>query len=127
MSPEGIGVAIALLVITALWVAAPLLNRELRSANQLTTVQRQRLAAHYERVLTNIRDLDEDFGLHKLDEEVYRAERERWIERGIQILVEIDNSGLKVDTPRQTNAEIDKSVDDEIERAVSAYRKNAKA
>lgn len=133
MSMEGLGVALAIMVITVLWIASPLLSRDLRHAGAFGSIQRQRerLSGHYDRVLTNIRDLDEDFALGKLNPEDYQVERERWMDRGIQVLIEMDHSGLVVSAPAgdvsgpRTRAEVDASIDDQIERAVAEYRKRA--
>jgi len=53
------------------------------------------------------------------------------MERGIQVLIEMDHSGLVVSAPAgdmsgpRTRAEVDASIDDQIERAVAEYRKQA--
>jgi hypothetical protein len=115
MSPEGIVITLALLIITALWVGAPLLRRETPRLSDDALLHKQRLQAYYERVLTNIRDLDEDHATGKISTATYEVEREVWVERGIQLLKALDSLGGQASATGET-------VDDEIEAAIAAYR-----
>ena len=80
-------------------------------------LQRERAARYYERVLTNIRDLDEDFSTGKISEEAYRAEREVWLERGIRLLRAMDQLERE-DADADGAAEIERAIDE----ALAAYR-----
>ena len=60
------------------------------SDDPLLEKQRERLLIYYERVLRNIRDLDEDHALGKIDEDEYTREREEWAQRGVQVLQALD-------------------------------------
>ena len=129
MSVEGLVVVLTVLIVVVLWVAAPLLNRKPRrvQANGAAQRQRDRLLTHYERLLTNIRDLDEDYATGKIQTADYEQERERWVQNGVQILVALDNLEGSAARPASDNAGIDEAVDAAIEAAVAAYRRGAKA
>ncbi len=122
MSLEGLVITLTLLVIVGLWNAAPLLQSR-RKGDAASTQQRDRLLAHYERVLTNIRDLDEDEATGKIQSEAYAGEREQLGLRGIQILMALDALGGKTPVQAENEAEVERSVDHQIEAAVAAYRK----
>ncbi len=133
MSAEGLVLTLTILVVAALWVAAPLLRG--RSGEErltgLSQKQHDRLSMHYERILTNIRDLDEDFATGKIQQEDYEPEREKWVQRGIQILMALDEHDLEggkaTPAPAATTnaADVDEAVDNEIEAAIAAYRNKA--
>ncbi|MCS6870644.1 MAG: hypothetical protein RML95_07475 [Anaerolineae bacterium] len=122
MSFETLGLSFALIVVVILWIAAPLLRRKPRFAEQADAVLVERLQQHYERVLTALRDLEEDYSLGKLDQARYAAERERWITQGVEVLAELDRVGALSATD-QTVGELDAAIDRQIEQAVAAYRK----
>ena len=125
MSFEGLIIALTLLIVLVLWNAAPLL-RSRRQTDTESTQQRERLLVHYERVLNNIRDLDEDRATGKIQPDDYAQDREQLVQRGIQILLALDALGSP--TPAapavetRPGAEIERSVDQRIEAAVAAYR-----
>jgi len=120
MSIEGLVVALALLMGAALWVGAPLLRRQPPKLSG--SRQQERLLMYYERVLTNIRDLDEDHATGKLNTADYEVEREQWILRGVEILKALDNLH---DVPAANEAAVEETIDDEIEAAIAAYRRTA--
>jgi hypothetical protein len=122
MSPEGLVIALALLIIVGLCIGAPLLRRESPrlSDDALAQKQRDRLLAYYERVLTNIRDLEEDHATGKLQTTEYEVEREAWVQRGIQILKALDN--IQAIPAAADEAAVEETIDDEIEAAIAAYR-----
>lgn len=128
MSLEGWIITLTLLIIVGLWNITPLLQRK-QGANASTQKQYERLLTHYERVLNNIRDLDEDHATGKIQIEDYAQEREEWVQRGIQVLMAFDELGYKTPAlPRveaKTGAEIERTVDRQIEAAVAAYRKKS--
>ncbi len=124
MSVEGLVVIITLLIVVGLWVGAPLLSRKPRRVQINSAAQRDRLLTHYERLLTNIRDLDEDFATGKIQPADYQQERERWVQNGVQILMALDNLNGAA-RPAADGAGIDEAVDAEIEAAVAAYRRGA--
>lgn len=124
MSIEGLIIALALLILVALWVSAPLLRRgsPRLSDDALMHKQQERLLVYYERVLTNIRDLDEDHATGKMRTADYDVEREQWVQRGIEILKALDSVGVRVVPAPKDEAAVEEAIDDEIEAAIAAYR-----
>jgi len=150
MSVEGLVVTVTLMVIVILWVGAPLLKRGMvqqkqhkASAGESGQKQLDRLLTDYERVLNNLRDLDEDHATGKIQPETYTQERETLVQRGVQFLMAIDKlegahkparhekhakpEVVPVATPAAHLDSADGNVDDAIEAAILARRKKAKS
>jgi hypothetical protein len=134
MSLGGLAIALTMLVIVILWVVAPLLDRRRPAAPdaQAAERQRERLLVNYERTLRNIRDLEEDYATGKIQPEDYQAEREQWVQRGIQLLMamdrldQLDSRTKLVAASVLRPGEADRTVDEAIEAAVAARRKQRK-
>lgn len=118
MSVPGLLIALALSLIAMAIVARPLLRpaRPERAAVSSHREQRDRIETYYERVLTNIRDLDEDFATGKISAGDYRDEREVWAERGLRLLRVQDQLANARDVGGAER------IDRAIEEAVAAYR-----
>lgn len=114
------GLIIALLMLVALLVVtfSPLLRRPTRSGDALFTRERERALAYYERVLTNIRDLDEDHATGKIAASEYHTEREYWADRGVRVLKLLDE--LDANRHLVDNTEDDAVIDAAIEEAITA-------
>ena len=125
MSILGLLVSLLLALIAIAIVAQPLLGaaRNRRDIDSVDEVQRERVASYYERVLTNIRDLDEDLATGKISEADHGREREVWVARGISLLRLLD----QLDAERATAGEAKdaEAIDRAIEAAVAAYRDSA--
>jgi hypothetical protein len=119
MSIEGLLVSLVVVVIVGLWIAAPLLRRE--TAQSVADLKRQqsteRWQIYYERTLRNIRDLDEDHTMGKINTEDYELDRELWVQRGMAALQRLDELDDTLD-----ESATDEAIDDSIESAVAAYR-----
>lgn len=131
MSVGGLIFFLLLLAVTAALVAVPLLKRDSdQTADSLhIQKQRERLLIYYERVLTNLRDLDEDHMTGKMPDEAYNAEREEWMLRGIQVLralEDLDDHSI-IPTAVHDEAGVDEAIDDAIEAAIAARRKAARS
>ena len=130
MSDAGLIFGLIVLLATLVWIGRPLLSREGEgiSDDAVQQKQRERLLLIYERVLTNIRDLDEDYTTGKMQTADYETEREAWVQRGIQVLKALDGLDAHAAAkPAVTSAEaIDQSIDDEIEQAIARYREKAR-
>jgi cytochrome c-type biogenesis protein CcmI len=114
MSIPGLLIALVLSLIALAIVLHPLL-RPARREPTVESGRRQqldRLEIYYERVLTNIRDLDEDNSTGKINEDDYRTEREVWVQRGIRLLRALD----------QLEGEDAEGIERAIKEAVAAYR-----
>ncbi len=128
MSILGLIISLALFLIAILVVAHPFLRpRKTSEKDDLQLqVQRDHVGVYYERVLTNIRDLDEDYATGKIDEADYRDEREVWAHRGIRLLRVRDGLDARQSLVTGSDAEAGK-IDEAIEAAISAYREGAEA
>ncbi|MBC7810846.1 MAG: c-type cytochrome biogenesis protein CcmI [Burkholderiales bacterium] len=113
MSTAGWFIALVLVAVVVLLITAPLLGRR-SLVKRDDTLQRDQLVAVYERVLNNLRDLDEDFSTGKIQPEDYEQEREMWIQRGVQVLKALDAFAPEATEPT--------SVDDEIEARIAERR-----
>lgn len=125
MSIEGLVISLTLLLITALWIAVPLINRRLRAAADEAAKQRTELLTDYDRLLDNLRDLDEDFAIGKLPASNYETEREPLVQRGIELLMALDQLDARTGHSA-TDESVDQVVDKAIEKAVRDYRKQAR-
>lgn len=128
MSLPGLFMGLVILIGILLFVLSPLA----RPADAGTPVdlliekQRERLLMVYERVLGNIRDLDEDLTTNKMSEADYATERELWVQRGIQVLKSLDTLKTKqILTTSSVAEDIDRAIDNRIEAAIAAYRAKA--
>ncbi|MCY4145441.1 MAG: c-type cytochrome biogenesis protein CcmI [Chloroflexi bacterium] len=88
MSLAGLSAALFLTLLALIIVAYPLLRRH--EATGIHPSSRRDLETEYQRALTNIRDLDEDFATGKLSAQSYHEEREAWAQRGIELLRQLD-------------------------------------
>ena len=128
MSLTGLVMGLVIFVGVLLFVVTPLIGRSGTDTpvDILLEKQRERLLIVYERVLGNIRDLDEDLSTNKMSEADYGAERELWVQRGIQVLKTLDALNAKEMLTYSPVAEdIDRAIDKRIEAAVEAYRSKA--
>ena len=120
MSTGGIAVGLFLVVIVALWALSPWIRRPGSSIEEAERdMQFEHLRILYERVLTNIRDLDEDYSTGKIGKTAYETDREMWVERGVQVLRALDEQDAEF---ASTVADAAAEDEDAIESAVAAYR-----
>jgi hypothetical protein len=127
MSNEGLLAAAVLTALTLIIVGLPLLGKARRKPeNTLVDKQRERLLVYYERVLRNIRDLDEDYALGKIDRLEYEGERELWAGRGAQVLKALDTLADQpmIAATSAEDAAVDSAIDDAIEAAVRDARRS---
>ena len=126
MSIAGLLISLLLAAIATAIVARPLLKRSRRGGQQQDASRqhkREQLRSYYERVLTNIRDLDEDFSTGKLSAADHQEEREVWLGRGILLLRALDELDKKQNLA--SSASDAERIDRAIEAAVTAYRETA--
>jgi hypothetical protein len=129
MSLEGVILSFVLLLIVVGLIGAPLLRQGGVRSGSLASRQKQqeRLLVYYERVLTNLRDLDEDYVTGKMPEEDYHLEREDWVQRGIQVLKALDTlhatSLISADIADETS--LDEAIDAAIEDAIQQFRQQS--
>lgn len=124
MSIAGLVISIVLLFAVVLVTAYPLIQTPRRPNRSNGGIQEQtdRVQAYYARVLTNIRDLDEDLSTGKISEADYQEEREVWVHRGIRLL----RVQAQLDAQRSLADSADaERIDRAIEAAVIAFREDA--
>lgn len=124
MSIAGLVISMVLLFAVVLVTAYPLIQSPRRTNQSNDGIQEQtdRAQAYYARVLTNIRDLDEDLSTGKISEADYREEREVWVHRGIRLL----RVQAQLDAQRNLADSADaERIDRAIEAAVIAFREDA--
>lgn len=124
MSIAGLVISIILLFAVVLVTAYPLIQSPRRPNQSNGGIQEQtdRVQAYYARVLTNIRDLDEDLSTGKISEADYQEEREVWVHRGIRLL----RVQAQLDAQRGLADSADaERIDRAIEAAVIAFREDA--
>ncbi|MGB7338651.1 MAG: hypothetical protein WBC91_07150 [Phototrophicaceae bacterium] len=120
MSIFGLITAVVLLLVTLAYIVLPLLQRETVDADVFRNKQRERALAYYERVLRNVRDLDDDLATDKISQEEYTLERERWMGRGVELLRMLDNLDEAHNLTEQLQvAANDADIDAAIEAAIN--------
>jgi hypothetical protein len=113
---------LALAVVVAVYVAAPFTARS-RVITALEESPREKLLTERNTVLTAMRDLDFDFQTGKLLEADYRAMREKYAARGVEILRELDALPESDRGPQTAGRRQKTAATDEIEAAVQARRR----
>jgi len=113
MSLEGLIASLVLTAVALVIVLRPLFSNTTEEMS--ITRQRARAEAYYERVVQNIRDLDDDFATGKIAAEEHQAEREQWVQRGSVVLKLLDEMDQ---TPLTSASADDAAIDAAIEQAV---------
>lgn len=132
MSSTGMILSIVLVAAALFFVFWPFLRRSSADAAEAARLRKahDELLTSYERVLSSIRDLDEDFQIGKLDAETHQREREFWTERGVALLKEIEADIARSGGPRRkmtgSDGKADQALDSAIEEAILAYRSSVK-
>lgn len=132
MSIGGLIVAFVLALVVLMFVVSPLLARRSAASDALegdvlSSRQRDRLLAYYDRVLRNLQDLDEDNALGKIEPSLYERDRALWVERGVQALKALDSVNEQLGTADSTDtATLDQAIDDAIEAAVRRAKQGAR-
>ncbi len=117
-------IGLALAVVVAAYIARPFVarSRALPPGESL----RDQLLAERDALYVAIRDLDFDFQTGKLMEADYRAVRERYVARGVEILKQLDAMNVQPQTVPGRGSATDRgpaTAVDDIEAAVQARRK----
>jgi len=112
-------IGLALVVLVAVYIAQPLILKT-RVKTAAPESPRDKLLAERDTLYATIRDLDLDFHTGKLVEADYRAMREAYAARGVEILKELDAMNVG---PQEAKSKRQKAVADDIEAAVQARRK----
>lgn len=119
MSLVGLVAAILIFFILLIVTIVPFLFNENDAALSFRNKQRERALAYYERVLTNIRDLDDDLATDKINHAEYELEREKWMSRGVELLAMLDELDKQQNIVNNLDANAsDAQIDDAIEAAI---------
>jgi hypothetical protein len=124
---SGTIVSVVILLVGLAWLAWPLVRRNAGTGAADVTKQKEReaLVTAYERILTTIRDLDEDQQIGKLPQDVYAIERAHWAAQGAAVLQALEKLGGYKPPKRAQVAPsaADTALDEAIETAISRYVK----
>jgi NADH pyrophosphatase NudC (nudix superfamily) len=107
---------LAILILVAIYLYAPFMERRARRVTE-EEHELSALMAERDRVINSLQELDFDFKLGKIPDEDYPAQRTSLLQKGADILRQIDTIAP------QTTAEPD--VDVRIEKAIAARRADA--
>jgi hypothetical protein len=121
MSINGLVISIALTLVVLAYVLLPVIWRHRRTESEFISKQRERALAYYERVLKNVRDLDDDYTTGKIDEAEYQTERDVWMNRGVHLLKMLDELDEEHNIVADTSAD-DADIDEAIEVAIRQAR-----
>ena len=129
MSTAGIIASLVILVAGLVYVFYPMFVRIERLGLLAQTQKgRDELLARYERVISIIRDLDEDNATGKINADEYQAERALWSQRGVEVLKALEAAGVNISDTKHSlsngndaDKDADSTLDDDIEEAISKY------
>ena len=110
-------IGLAMLIAVAAFVAQPLVVRS--RALPSSESPRDKLLAERDALYVSLRDLDFDFQTGKLLEVDYRAAREQYVVRGVEILKQLDAAEVRPQTADRRS----QMAGDQAEAAIQARRK----
>ena len=116
MQLTAILVSLALLILVAVYLYAPFIQKRARRVTE-EEHELSALLAERDRVVNSLQELDFDYKLGKIPEEDYPAQRASLLQSGANILRKIDTIA-----PEPASAQ---DVDARIERAIAAHRADA--
>ena len=116
MQLTAILVFLALLILVAVYLYAPFIQKRARRVTE-EEHELSALLAERDRVVNSLQELDFDYKLGKIPEEDYPAQRASLLQSGADILRKIDTIA-----PEPASAQ---DVDARIERAIAAHRADA--
>lgn len=128
---------LAILILVAIYLYAPFMERRARRVteeeHELSTLMAER-----DRVINSLQELDFDFKLGKIPEEDYPLQRSTLLQKGADILRQIDDLAPQPASAQDADARIEKAIaarradasvvkpelnDDDVESMVAARRK----
>lgn len=128
---------IAILILVAIYLYAPFMERRARRVTQ-EEHELSSLMAERDRVINSLQELDFDFRLGKIPEEDYPVQRAGLLQKGADILRRIDSIAPQPTSIQDADARIEKAIaarradasmtnpevsDDDIESMIAARRK----
>ena len=131
---------LAILILVAIYLYAPFMERRARHVTQ-EEHELSTLMAERDRVINSLQELDFDFKLGKIPDEDYPAQRTSLLQKGADILRRIDTLAPQITSSQNADARIEKAIaarradasvakaevsDDDIESMIAARRKGRK-
>jgi hypothetical protein len=132
--------ALAILILVGIYLYSPFMERRARRVTQ-EEHELSALMAERDRVINSLQELDFDFRLGKIPEEDYPAQRAGLLQRGAEILKQIDSLAPQAASAQDTEARLERAIaarradmsiarvqvpDDDLEAMISARRKGRK-
>jgi hypothetical protein len=130
--------SLAVLIIVAIYLYAPFMERRARRVTE-EEHELSALMAERDRIINSLQELDFDFKLGKIPEDDYPTQRASLLQRGAEILKKIDSLAPQPVSTQDTEARLEKAIaarradgavvaapvtDDDLEAMISARRKS---
>jgi len=140
MQLTAILVSLALLILVAVYLYAPFIQKHARRVTE-EEHELSALLAERDRVVNSLQELDFDYKLGKIPEEDYPAQRASLLQSGADILRKIDTIAPEPASAQDVDARIERAIaarradapvakpevsDDDLESMISARRKGRK-
>ena len=116
MELSAIFFSLAILILVGIYLYAPFMERRARRVTE-EEHEISALMAERDRVINSLQELDFDFKLGKIPEEDYPLQRSSLLQKGAEILSQIDTLAPQVTSTPDTEAR--------LERAIAARRADA--
>jgi hypothetical protein len=131
---------LAILILVAIYLYAPFMERRARRVTE-EEHELSSLMAERDRVINSLQELDFDFKLGKIPDEDYPTQRTTLLQKGADILRRIDSIAPQIHSTQDADARLEKAIaarradaavvrqevsDDDIESMISARRKGRK-
>ena len=133
--------ALAVLILVGMYLYAPFMERRARGVTE-EEHELSALMAERDRVINSLQELDFDFKLGKIPEDDYPAQRASLLQKGADILRQIDSLAPQAASAQDTEARLERAIaarradasnakpevsDDDIESMISSRRKSRPA
>lgn len=137
MELTAIFLSLAVLIVVGVYLYAPFMERRARRVTE-EEHELSALMAERDRVINSLQELDFDFKLGKIPQEDYPAQRAGLLQKGANILKQIDTLAPRPASVQDTEARLERAIaarradaaiapvevaDDELEAMISARRK----
>jgi len=125
MSIEGLIGLIVMLIVGVGGLLLPFLTSKkalISPRKREIEVSRDELVASYERVLSTLRDLEDDSKSHKMHPADYEREHAYWSQYGIKLLHLLDGNTDLNEEPLLSDGDYELMLDHSVEEAIYNYR-----
>lgn len=131
---------LAVLIFVGIYLYAPFMERRARRVTE-EEHELSALMAERDRVINSLQELDFDYNLNKIPEEDYPTQRAALLQKGADVLRQIDAIAPQPASAQAADARIEKAIaarradasvtrpevsDDDVESMIAARRKNRK-